>query len=152
MKRRRMELINECWISLVLKLWSCPKFKGNHLQACKEIQEFNISVIFVDFKDTQDQIAINWRHWRMQVFRGQKALKMTKEVGLVSNQEVEIMIQAWWTWWKWSVPSPLAWRTSLDGLKVLTLIPNPLGISPQTHVSCGWKGVHMHKHFNLSMH
>ena len=41
------------------QLCSSPKLKGNHLQTCKEVQEFNIFVIFVDFKDTQDQIAIN---------------------------------------------------------------------------------------------
>ena len=36
-----------------------PKVQGKSPPTCKEVQEFNISVIFVDFKDTQDQIAIN---------------------------------------------------------------------------------------------
>ena len=29
------------------------------------------------------------------------------------------------------------WQTSTDGLKVTTLVPNPIGISSQTHVTCG---------------
>ena len=40
----------------------------------------------------------------------------------------------------------------IEGLKVLTLVPNPIGISLQTHVTCGWRRVLMHKHYNMSMH
>ena len=29
------------------------------------------------------------------------------------------------------------WQTLTEGLKVATLVPNPIGISPQTHVTCG---------------
>ena len=48
--------------------------------------------------------------------------------------------------------SPPVWQASTEGLKALTLVPNPIGISSQTHVLCGWKGVLMHKHYNMSMH
>ena len=34
----------------------------------------------------------------------------------------------------------------------LTLVPNPIRISPQTQVACMWKRVLMHKHYNMSMH
>ena len=33
--------------------------------------------------------------------------------------------------------SPHVWQTSTAGLKVTIHIPNPIGISPQTHVTCG---------------
>ena len=48
--------------------------------------------------------------------------------------------------------SPTAWRASHEGLKALTLVPNPIRKSPQTQVTCGWKMVLMHKHYNMSMH
>ena len=48
--------------------------------------------------------------------------------------------------------SPTAWKASHEDLKVLTPIPNPIRISPQTQVTCGWKMVLMHKHYNMSMH
>ena len=38
---------------------------------------------------------------------------------------------------KMIVHSPTAWKASLEGLKVLTLVPNPTGISPQMHMTCG---------------
>ena len=69
---------------------------------------------------------------------------MTGEIGMV--------ISKWWTWWKWLVLSPTAWRASHEGLNALTLVPNPIGKSPQTQVTCGWKRVLMHKHYNMSMH
>ena len=48
--------------------------------------------------------------------------------------------------------SPTAWKASHEGLKVLTLVPNPIRKSPQTHVTCGWKRILMHKYYNMSMH
>ena len=45
-----------------------------------------------------------------------------------------------------------AWQASTKGLKAKTIVPNPLGISPQTHVPCGWRRVLMHKHYNMFMH
>ena len=48
--------------------------------------------------------------------------------------------------------SPTAWKASHKGLKALTPVPNPIRISPQTQVTCGWKMVLMHKHYNMSMH
>ena len=76
----------------------------------------------------------------------------SRGLGLLSHQEVKMVISVWWTWGRWSVHSPLAWKASLEGLKILTLVPNPIGISPQMHVMCGWRGVLMHKHYNMSMH
>ena len=88
----------------------------------------------------------------MQVINGQEDQEMTRGLGLLSHQEVKMVISLWWTWWRWSVHSPLAWKASLKGLKVLTLVPNPIGISPQTHVMCGWRGVLIHKHYNMSIY
>ena len=61
-------------------------------------------------------------------------------------------VPEWWTWWRWLVHSPTVWKASLEGLKVLTLALNPIGISPQTHMTCRWRRVLMHKHYNMSMH
>ena len=55
-------------------------------------------------------------------------------------------------WWRWLGHSPTVWKASHEGLKTLTLVPNPIRISPQTQVTCGWKRVLMHKHYNMSMH
>ena len=77
---------------------------------------------------------------------------MTKGIGLLGIQEVEMVILEWWMWWRWLMHSPLAWQASPEGLKALTLVSNSIGISPQTHVTCGWKGVLMHKYYNMSMH
>ena len=52
-------------------------------------------------------------------------------------------------WWRWLMHSPPVWQASLEGLKVTTIVPNPLGISPQMQVSCGWRRVHMHKQYNI---
>ena len=48
--------------------------------------------------------------------------------------------------------SPTAWKVSHEGLKALTPVPNPIRISSQTQVTCWWKKVLMHKHYNMSMH
>ena len=66
--------------------------------------------------------------------------------------KIGIVIPEWWTWWRWLVHSPTAWKVSLEGLKVLALVPTPRGISPQMHVTCEWRRVLMHKHYNMSMH
>ena len=77
---------------------------------------------------------------------------MTGEIGLVNHQEVEVVIPEWWTWWRWLGHSPTVWKASHEGLKALTPVPNPIRISPQMQVTCGWKMVLMHKHYNMSMH
>ena len=63
-----------------------------------------------------------------------------------------MVIPEWWTWWRWLVHSPIAWKASHKGLKALTLVPNPIRISPQMQVTCGWKRILMHKHYNMSMY
>ena len=74
--------------------------KGNHFQNHKEVWEQNTSAIIVDFKDTPNQIVISLEHWRMQVIRGQEDQEMTKGIGLLGNQEVEMVISEWWMWWR----------------------------------------------------
>ena len=88
----------------------------------------------------------------MQVLQGLKDLEMTGEIELVNRQEAEMVISEWWMWWRWLVHSSTAWKASHEGLKVLTPIPNPIRILPQTQVMCWWKRVLMHKHYNMSMH
>ena len=88
----------------------------------------------------------------MQVLQGLEDLEMTGEIGLVNRQEVKMVISEWWTWWRWLVHSPTAWKASHESLKALTPVPNPIRISPQTQVMYGWKRVLMHKHYNMSMH
>ena len=77
---------------------------------------------------------------------------MTREIGLVNRQEVEIVIPEWWSWWRWLVHSSIAWKASHEGLKALTPVHNPIRISPQMQVTCGWKRILMHKHYSMFMH
>ena len=77
---------------------------------------------------------------------GWKDQDMAKGIGLLSNQKVKKVILEWGTWWRWLMHSPPDWQASPEGLKVITIVPNPLGISPQTQVSCRWRRIHMHKH------
>ena len=70
----------------------------------------------------------------------------------MNRQEVEVVIPEWWSWWRWLGYSPTVWKASHEGLKALTPIPNPIRISPQMQVTCGWKKLLMHKHYNLSVH
>ena len=77
---------------------------------------------------------------------------MIKGIGLLSNRKVKKVIPEWGMWWRWLMPSLPVWQASLESLKVTTIVPNPLGISPQRHVPCGWRRAHMHKHYNMYMH
>ena len=81
----------------------------------------------------------------MQVLKGQDDQEMANGIGLLSNQEVKKVILKWGMWWRWLMHSPLVWQASPEGLKVTTIVPNPLRISPQTHASCRWRRVRMHK-------
>ena len=101
---------------------------------------------------TLDQIVKSWEQWIMQVLKGLENLEMTGEIRLVNRQKVKVVIPEWWTWWRWLGSSPTVWKASHEGFKSLTPIPNPTRISPQTQVTCGWKMVLMHKHYNMSMH
>ena len=74
----------------------------------------------------------------VQLLQGHKDLEMTGEIGLVNHQEIKVVIPEWWTWWKWLVLLPTAWKASHEGLKVLTLVPNPIRKSLQTQVTCGY--------------
>ena len=151
-RRRRMWLTKGLWLNLLNNQWSNLRVMGNHFQSHKEVREHNTSTIIMDYKDTPDQIVISSEHRRMQVFRGQEDQEMTKGIRLLSNQEVEMVVPEWWMWWKWLMHSPPIWQASTECLKATTLVPNPIGISPQTHVTCGWRRVLVHKHYNMSMH
>ena len=63
-----------------------------------------------------------------------------------------MVIPEWWTWWRWLVHSPTGRKALHECLKGLTPVPNPIRISPQTQVTCGWKRLLMHKYYNMSMH
>ena len=52
-------------------------------------------VTTADFKGTLDQIVKSWEQWIMQVLQGLKGLEMTREIGLVNRQEVEVVISEW---------------------------------------------------------
>ena len=109
-------------------------------------------VTIIDFKGTLDQIVKSWEQWIMQVLQGLEDLGMTGEIGLVNHQEIEKVIPEWWMWWRWLGHSPIVWKASHEALKALTPVTNPIWISPQTQVTCGWKMVLMHKYYNMSMH
>ena len=87
----------------------------------------------------------------MQLLQGHEDLEMTREIGQVNHQKIEMVILELWTWWRWLVHSPTAWKASHECLKALTPIPNPIRKSPKMQVTCGWKRVLMHKHYNMSM-
>ena len=109
-------------------------------------------VITADFKGIPDQIVKSWKQSIVQLLQGHEDLEMTGEIRLVNHQEIEMVILEWWTWWRWLVHSPTAWKASHEDLKALTPIPNLIRKSPQTQVTCGWKRVLMHKHYNMFMH
>ena len=144
MKRRGMWLINGCWTCPEINLGSGLNPEPNLVHDHKGILERTMCVITTNFKGIPDPTVISWGHWIMKAIQGHEDQEMTRGLGVVSNQEAKMMIPEWWTWWKWSVLSPHAWKASLRGLKVLTLVPNPVGISPQMHVTCGWRAVLMH--------
>ena len=152
LRRRRMYLTNGCWTSPVINLWSNLKPEQNLFHDHKEVLEWTMCVIIADFKGTPNLIVISWEHWGMQVIKGQEDQEMTRGLRLLSHQEIKIVIPKWWTWWRWLVHSPTTWKASLEGLKVLTLVPDPIRKSPQTQVTCGWRRILMHKHYNMSMH
>ena len=147
-----MWMTNRCWTTLISNLWAGlnpePSLVPNH----KEVLDQTMCVTTADFKGTLGQIVKSWEQWIMQVLQGLEDLEMTREIRLVNRQEVEMVIPEWWTWWIWLAHSPIVWKASHEGLKALTPAPNPIRISPQTQVTCGWKGVLMHKHYNMSMH
>ena len=88
----------------------------------------------------------------MQLLKGHEDPEMIEAIGQENHREIKMVIPEQWTWWRWLVHSPTAWKASREGLKALTPIPNPIRKSPQTQVTCGWKRVLMHKHYNMSMH
>ena len=151
-RRRRMWLTKGLWLSLLNNQWSNLRVMGNHPQSHKEVWELNTSAITVEFKVTPHPIVISYMHWRIQVLKGREVQDMTKGIGMLNNQKVKKVILEWGMWWGWLMHSPPVWQASTKGLEATTLVPNPIGISPQTHVMCGWRRVLMHKHCNMSMH
>ena len=151
-KKRGMWMINGCWTTLISNLWAGLNPEPSLVPDHKEVLDQTMCVTIADFKGTLDQIVKSWEQWMMQVLQGLKDLEMIREIGLMNRQEVEVSIPKWWTWWRWLGHSPTVWKASHEGLKALTPVPNPIRISPQTQVTCGWKRVLMHKHYNMSMH
>ena len=151
-RRRRMWLTKGLWLSLLNDQWSNLKVMGNHSRSHKEVWELNIFAITVEFKITPNLIVISWEHRIMLGIKVQEDQETTKGIGLLSNQEVEMVISEWWMLWRWLMHSPPVWQASTKGLEATTLVSNLIRISPQMHVTCGWRGVLMHKHYNMSMH
>ena len=147
-----MWMTNGCWTTLISNLWAGLNLEPSLVLDHKEVLDQTMCVTTADFKGTLGQIVKSWEQWIMQVLQGLEDLEMTREIRLVNRQEVEMVIPEWWTWWIWLAHSPIVWKASHEGLKALTPAPNPIRISPQTQVTCGWKGVLMHKHYNMSMH
>ena len=56
---------------------------------------------------------------------------MAKGIGLLSRR-----FESFTTCLKALMPSLPVWQALLEGLKVTMIVPHPLGISPQTQVSC----------------
>ena len=52
-------------------------------------------VTIADFMGTFDKIVKSWERWIMQVLQGLEELEMTREIGLVNRQEVEVVIPEW---------------------------------------------------------
>ena len=148
---RRMWWTNGCWIP-VINLWAGLNLVPSHAHDHKEVLDQLMCVIIADFKGILDQIAKSWVQRIVQLLKGHEDLEMIEEIGQVNNLEIKMVIPEWWTWWRWLVHSPTAWKASHEGLKALTPVPNPIRKSSQTQVTCGWKRVLMHKHYNMSMH
>ena len=147
-----MWMTNGCWITPVINLWAGLNPEPSLVHDHKEVLDRTMCVITMDFKGIPDQIVKIWEQSIVQLLQGHENLEMTGEIGLVNHQEIEMVIPKWWTWWRWLVHSPTTWKAWHEGLKALTPIPNPIRKSPQTQVTCGWKRVLMHKHYNMSMH
>ena len=151
-RKRGMWMTKGCWTTLVSNLWAGLNPEPSLVHDHKEVLDRTMCVTTADFKGILDQIVKSWEQWIMQVLQGLRDLEMTGEIGLVNCQEVEVVISEWWTWWRWLEHSPTVWKVSHEGMKVLAPVPKPIRISPQTQVTCGWKRVLMHKHYNISMH
>ena len=156
LRRRRMWLTSGCWTSPVINRWSGLKPEQNLFHNHKEVLERTMCVITADFKGTPDPIVISWEHWEVQVIKGQE---MTRGLGLLSCQEIEMVISEWWTWWRWLVHSPTVWKASLEGLKVFirrfespnSCTQSSKDITPNARDVWVMK-VLMHKHYNMSIH
>ena len=145
-------MTSRCWTTLISNLWADLNPKPSLILDHKGVLDQTICVTTADFKGILDQIVKRWEQWIMQVLQGLEDLEMIGEIRLKNHQEVEMVIPEWWTWWRWLVHSPTAWKASHEGLKALTPVPNSIRISPQMQVTCGWKRVLMYKHYNMFMH
>ena len=147
-----MWMTNEWWTTPVSNLKAGLNPEPSLVHDHKEVLDRTMCITTTDFKGILDQIVKSWEQWIVQLLKGHEDLKMIGEIGLVNHQEIEMVIPEWWMWWRWLVHSLTAWKASHEGLKALTPVPNPIRKSPQMQVTCGWKRVLMHKHYNMSMH
>ena len=147
-----MWMTNGYWTTLVSNLWAGLNPEPSLVHDHKEVLDRTMCVITMDFNGIPDQIVKSREQSIVQLLQGHEDLEMIGEIGLGNHQEIEMVILEWWTWRRWLVHSSTAWKASHKGLKALTPVHNPIRISPQMQVTCGWKKVLMHKHYNMFMH
>ena len=120
------------------------KKKGSHYQKVKGDLKWSISVIIVACKGTQGQIASSFKHSRGLILcvaktiqEGcQREFKLKKKM---RDNSLEMLWKCWRTFHHALLASP--W-----GLRVMSVIPLHLGISPKTLIQCEWRRVLMHDH------
>ena len=88
-------MTNGWWTTLVGNLWASLNLEPSLVPNHKEVLDQPICVTTADFKGTLDQIVKSWEQWIMQVLQGLEDLEMTEEIGLVTRQEVEVVISEW---------------------------------------------------------
>ena len=87
LRRNQMWLFKRFWQSLKIQLWPSPRQKGSLFQSHKKVLKLNTFATIVEPEDTLGQIAKNFRHWRMQVLKGQEDKERAR--GTTSNQKGE---------------------------------------------------------------
>ena len=133
-----MWMTNRCWTTLISNLWASLNPEPSLVHDHKEVLNRTMCVTTADFKGILDQSAPrsrgprnDRRNWAGEPSRGgngdPEMVDVMKMIGAFTNCFTR----------RFESPTPL---------------PNPIWISPQTQVTCGWKRVLMHKHYNKSMH
>ena len=82
-----------------IHLWPDPSQKRNLYQSQNEVLKHNTFATIVEFKDILGQISTSFKHWKMQVLKGQKDKEMAR--GTTSNQKDEKSILVLVMWWRW---------------------------------------------------
>ena len=133
--------------TLIVAKWTIcakPKKKGSHYWKVKGDLKWSIFVIIVACEGTQDQIASNFKHLRGLILcvakitqeECQREFKLKEKMRDTSS---EMLWKCWRTFHHALLASP-------QGLRVMSILPLHLGISPKTLKQCGWRRVLMHDH------